>query len=129
MAAAFLGKDSAERRKAKHAFRYLDSKRKRWRETLLKLGNHRDRIEANRRALRIALNDFEMMKLRTDVPYELKVILRDKIQRRERALSRVTDRAIRESDVAEDRKLDLLHARKRYMKRRKELERSRGRER
>ena len=70
-----------------------------------------------------------MMKLRTDVPYELKLILRDKIQRRERALSRVTDRAIRESDVAEDRKLDLLHARKRYLKRRKELERSRGRER
>src|SRR6056297_1948190 len=122
-----LGKDSAERRKAKQAFRYLDSKRKRWRETLLKLGHHRDLIEANRRALRIALNDFEMMKLRTDVPYELKIILRDKIQRRERALSRATDRAIRESDIAEDRKLDLLHARKRYMKRRKELERSRER--
>ena len=124
-----LGKDSAERRKARQAFRYLDSKRKRWRETVLKLGHHRNRIETNRRALRIALNDFEMMKLRTDVPYELKIILRDKIQRRERALSRVTERAIQASDIADDRKVDLIHARKHYLKRRKELERSRGRER
>ncbi|GAB4194993.1 MAG: hypothetical protein Tsb002_27040 [Wenzhouxiangellaceae bacterium] len=124
-----FGQDSAERRKAKQAFRYLDTKRKRWREAMLKLGHHRDRIETNRRALRIALHDFEMMKRRTDVPYELKLILRDKIQRRERALSRVTDRAIREGSITEDRKLDLLQARKRYLKRRKELERRRELER
>ena len=120
-----LGRDSAERRKARQAFRYLDSKRKRWRDTLLKLGHHRSRIEANRRALRIAINDFEMIKLRTDVPYALKAIMRDKIQRRERALSRVTERTIRESDIADDRKVDLLQARKRYLERRKELERGR----
>lgn len=120
-----LGIDTGARKQAKRAFRYLDSKRKRWRETQLKLGNHRDRIEANRRALKIALNDFEMMKYRTDVPFELKAIMKDKVIRRQKALSRVTDRAILESDIAEDRKLDLLRARERYMKRRKELERSR----
>mgnify|MGYP005853715099 CR=1 FL=1 len=124
-----LGKDTSERQKAKRAFRYLDSKRKRWRETQLKLGNHRDRIEANRRALRIALNDFEMMRLRTEVPFELKAIIRDKVIRRQKALERVTDKAILESNIAEDRKLDLLRARKRYMERRRELERGRELER
>jgi len=122
-----IGKDSAERVKAKRAFRYLDARRKRWRQTVLKLGHHRDRIEANRRALRIALNDFEMMKLRSDVPFELQAILKDRITRRQRALARVTERAILESDFAEDRKMELMHARKRYLNRRKELERSRGR--
>lgn len=126
---SIFGKDSDTRKKAKQAFRYLGSKRQKWRETLLKLGNHRNKIEANRRALRIALNDFKMMKLRTDVPYALKRIMLDKVRRRERALSRVTDRAIRESKIAEDRKLDLIRARERYLQRRKELERRRTLER
>jgi hypothetical protein len=120
-----IGKDSAERVKAKRAFRYLDRRRKRWRETVLKLQHHRDRIEANRRALRIAINDFEMMKQRMDVPYGLAEIMRDKIQRRGRALSRVTERAILESDFAEDRKMELLRAKRLYRERRRELERSR----
>jgi len=68
-----------------------------------------------------------MMKLRTNVPYELKTILRDKIQRRDRAPSRVTDRPIRESDIAEDRISDILWARNRYLSRRKELEKKRER--
>ena len=124
---SLLGKENHERKKAKRAFRYLDQKRQRWREQQLKLGHHRDRIEANRRALNIALNDFEMMKLTTDVPFELKAIIRDKVIRRQKALSRVTEKAILESRLAEDRKLDLLRARDRYMKRRCELERSRDR--
>jgi len=125
---SLLGKETQERKKAKRAFRYLDQKRHRWREQQLKLGHHRDRIEANRRALKIALNDFEMMKLRTDVPFELKVIIRDKVIRRQKALSRATEKAILGSSLAEDRKLDLLRARERYMKRRRELERSRERD-
>jgi hypothetical protein len=124
---SLLGKENQERKKAKRAFHYLDQKRHRWREQQLKLGHHRDKIEANRRALKIALNDFEMMKLRTDVPFELKAIIRDKVIRRQKALSRVTEKAILESSLAEDRKLDLLRARDRYMKRRRELERSRDR--
>ncbi len=120
-----IGKDSAERVKAKRAFRYLDARRKRWRQTVLKLDHHRDRIEANRRALRIALNDFEMMKLRSDVPFELQAILKDRITRRQRALARVTERAILESDFAEDRKMELLRAKRLYRERRRELERSR----
>jgi hypothetical protein len=120
-----IGKDSAERVKAKRAFRYLDARRKRWRQTVLKLGHHRDRIEANRRALRIALNDFEMMKLRSDVPFELQAILKDRITRRQRALARVTERAILESDFAEDRKMELLRAKRIYRERKRELERSR----
>ena len=119
-----IGKDSAKRQKAKRAFRYLDQKRQRWREQQLKLGHHRDRIEANRRALNIALNDFEMMKLRTDVPFELKAIIRDKVIRRQKALSRVTEKAILESNLAEDRKNDLLRARNLYMRRKRERDRS-----
>jgi hypothetical protein len=58
---------------------------------------------------------------------QLKAIIRDKVIRRQKALSRVTEKAILESSLAEDRKLDLLRARDRYMKRRRELERSRDR--
>lgn len=118
-----LGLETAARKKAKRAFRYLDTKRKRWREAQLKLGHHRDRIEANRRALKIALNDFENMKRRTDVPFELKAIMKDKVIRRQKALSRVTARAILESDIAEDRKMDLLRARELYMRRKRDRER------
>lgn len=39
---------------------------------------------------------------------------------RAKALTRTTDKAILESNLAEDRKLDLLRARDRYMKRRRE---------
>ena len=120
-----IGKDSAQRQKAKRAFRYLGQKRRRWREQQLKLSHHRDLIEANRRALRIALNDFEMMKLRTDVPFELKAIVRDKVIRRQKALSRVTEKAILASNLAEDRKMELLRARRTYMERKRERERDR----
>jgi hypothetical protein len=118
-----LGMETPARKRAKRAFRYLDTKRKRWRETQLKHGNHRDRIEANRRALKIALNDFENMKHRTDVPFELKAIMKDKVLRRQKALTRVTERAILESDIAEDRKMDLLRAREIYMRRKRDRER------
>lgn len=124
-----FGEDTKARQKAKRAFHYLDAKRIRWRETQHKLAHHRDRLEANRRALNIALNDYEMMKLRTDVPFRLKAIMHDKIILRQRAISRVSDHLVLKSDIAEDRKLDLLRARKRYIKRRKELERSRELER
>src|SRR5690606_39084322 len=112
-----IGKDSAQRQKAKRAFRYLGQKRRRWREQQLKLGHHRDRIEANRRALRIALNDFAMLRLRADVPFELQEIMKEKAMRRAKALTRATDKAILASNLAEDRKMELLRARRIYMER------------
>lgn len=122
-----FGKDTPERQRAKRAFRYLDNKRRRWRETQHKLGHHRHRIEANRQALRIALHDLEMMRLRTDVPQRLRAIIRERINRRQKALSRVTEQMIRQSDIANDRKEDLIRARKRHLDRQRDLERGRDR--
>ena len=89
----------------------------------------RSRIEENRRALRIARRDFEMVHHKVGVPYELKAILFKKILRREKALSRVTEQTIRESSLAQERKEALIRARRRYLSRQKELERGRDRER
>lgn len=123
--ARYLGADTEARGNAKHAFRKLHLKRRRWREQQLKLGHHRDRIEANRRALRIALNDFAMLRLRADVPFELREIMKDKAMRRAKALTRATDKAILASNLAEDRKMELLRARRTYMERKRERERDR----
>jgi len=120
-----FGKETPARQRAKRAFRYLDVKRRRWREQKLKLAHHRDRIEANRRALRIALNDFAMMRLRADVPFELREIMKEKAMRRAKALTRATDKAILASNLAEDRKIELLRARRIYMERKRERERDR----
>jgi len=120
-----FGNETPARQRAKRAFRYLDVKRRRWREQKLKLSHHRDRIEANRRALRIALNDFAMMRLRADVPFELREIMKEKAMRRAKALTRATDKAILASNLAEDRKMELLRARRIYMERRRERERDR----
>lgn len=120
-----LGADTEARGNAKRAFRYLHLKRRRWREQQLKLAHHRDRIEANRRALRIALNDFALMRLRADVPFELKAIMRKKAMRRAKALTRATDKAILASRLAEDRKMELLRARRIYLERKRERERER----
>lgn len=123
--ARYLGADTEARGNAKRAFRKLHLKRRRWREQQLKLGHHRDRIEANRRALRIALNDFAMLRLRADVPFELREIMKDKAMRRAKALTRATDKAILASNLAEDRKMELLRARRTYMERKRERERDR----
>jgi len=120
-----FGKETPARQRAKRAFRYLDVKRRRWREQKLKLGHHRDRIEANRRALRIALNDFAMLRLRADVPFELREIMKEKAMRRAKALTRATDKAILASNLAEDRKMELLRARRTYLERKRERERER----
>ena len=69
------------------------------------------------RALRIALNDFAMMRLRADVPFELKTILKDKAERRTKALTRATDKTILASNLAEDRKMELLRPRRIYLER------------
>jgi len=123
--ARYLGADTEARGNAKRAFRKLHLKRRRWREQQLKLGHHRDRIEANRRALRIALNDFAMLRLRADVPFELREIMKEKAMRRAKALTRATDKAILASNLAEDRKMELLRARKRYQERKRQRERNR----
>lgn len=123
--ARYLGADTEARGNAKRAFRKLHLKRRRWREQQLKLGHHRDRIEANRRALRIALNDFAMLRLRADVPFELREIMKEKAMRRAKALTRATDKAILASNLAEDRKMELLRARRTYMERKRERERDR----
>lgn len=123
--ARYLGADTEARGNAKRAFRKLHLKRRRWREQQLKLGHHRDRIEANRRALRIALNDFAMLRLRADVPFELREIMKEKAMRRAKALTRATDKAILASNLAEDRKMELLRARRTYMERKRERERGR----
>ena len=123
--ARYLGADTEARGNAKRAFRKLHLQRRRWREQQLKLGHHRDRIEANRRALRIALNDFAMLRLRADVPFELREIMREKAMRRAKALTRATDKAILASNLAEDRKMELLRARRTYMERKRERERDR----
>jgi len=47
-----------------------------------------------------------------------------KIIRRQKALSHVTEKMILSSDLAEDRKYDLLRARELYMRRRRERDRS-----
>jgi len=121
----YLGADTEARGNAKRAFRKLHLKRRRWREQQLKLGHHRDRIEANRRSLRIALNDFALLRLRADVPFELREIMKEKAMRRAKALTRATDKAILASNLAEDRKMELLRARRIYMERKRERERDR----
>ena len=66
-----------------------------------------------------------MLRLRADVPFELREIMKEKAMRRAKALTRATDKAILASNLAEDRKMELLRARRIYMERKRERERDR----
>jgi hypothetical protein len=117
--------DTPARKKAKKALRYLFLRRDRFRHAQLNLESHRQHMVEGRKALKIAIRDFELLKGKANVPYELKAILRDRIKRRNKALSRVSYAMIRESTLAEDRKHDLFLAHRKYKYRQMQLDKER----
>jgi hypothetical protein len=115
------------RAEAKRMARYLGERRRRWRDALNKLGHTRAEIERARQRTQLAVRDFEAIQRVTGTPADLRARLLDKVRARARAMERVTERAFRESHVADDRKTQLERAWRKERERR--LERARERER
>ncbi len=120
-----LGIETKARKDAKKALRYLLEKRSRFRRQQQELEAHRGKMLENKRLLKIALRDFELLKGRANVPYELRAILRDRIQRRAKAMKRVTYEMITESSLATDRKNELFIAHRRFKYRQMQLDKER----
>lgn len=115
------------RDEAKRMARYLGERRRRWREAVNKVGHTRAEIERARQRTQLAVRDFEAIQRVAGTPAELRERLFEKIRARARAMERVTERAFRESNVADHRKHQLERAWRKERERR--LERARERER
>lgn len=118
---------SAGRAEAKRMARYLGERRRRWRDALNRAEHARAEIERARQRTRLALRDFEALQRVAGTPQEMRERLFQKIRARARAMERVTDRAFRESNLADHRKQQLERAWR--IERERRLERARERER
>lgn len=115
--------------KRKEAIKYgkfLVHRRKKWRQAKEKLEQTRAQLDEASRSLKLAMKEYETLHKGFESPQQVERIVRDKLIRRAAALKRVTDRAIHESDLAEDRKQQLTRAWNTYQL--KHRDRERGRE-
>ena len=121
-------KRDAERRAAKRMSQYLGERRRKWRESRNRLEHTRSQIERARQRTRIAVRDFEMLQHAAGTRQELKKVMLQKVKLRALALSRVTEKAIRQSRLSDERKeqLDKAYRRMKERQRARSKERERG---
>ena len=122
-----LGDHAADEREAKRLSRYLGERYGKYRDALHRLDHAKHKVELARHKTKLAVRDFEMLERSVGGGERLRRIVVAKIRRRSRALTRLTDAAMRRSTVADNRKEQLERARRLQNERR--LERSRKRER
>jgi hypothetical protein len=118
---------TTERREAKRYFRYIVERRQRWRDAKNRLEHTRAEIERARQRVKLAVREYELLQHVAGSPQMLRETMLEKIKARARALSRVTERAIERSRLADERR-EQLHRAWRVAKE-KRLERERKRER
>lgn len=122
-----LANRSQERREAKQMSRYLVLRREKYRDAIHRLHHAQHKLELSRHKVRLAVRDFEMLENSVGSSDRLRKIIISKVRRRARALSRLSDEAIRKSGLADDRKEQLERARRLQKERRLERERKRER--
>lgn len=118
-----------EREKARRTFRYLVERRQKLRDSKRRVELMQNEIEIARRRTLQAVRDFEMIQNIAGTSKELQAKLMARIKARARALDRLTEKALKRSSLAEDRKQQLDRAYKQHRERQRELERARERER
>jgi len=122
-----LGDFAADEKEAKRLSRYLSERYGKYRDAMHRLDHAQHKVELARHKTKLALRDFEMLEKSVGSSEHLRRIVITKIRRRSRALSRLTDAAMRRSSLADDRKEQLERARR--LQKERQLERSRKRER
>lgn len=115
------------RNEAKRMARYLGERRRRWRESINRLGHTRSKIETARVKTKQAVHELERLERVTGSAKQIKGKVIQKIRARANALERVTERAFRESRVADERKVQLEKAWRKERERRRKLEKERDR--
>ncbi|WP_420419648.1 relaxase/mobilization nuclease domain-containing protein [Pacificispira sp.] len=121
-----LGSFGADEKEAQRLSRYLTERYDKYREAMHRLDHARSKVERARHKTKLAIRDFEMLEQSIGSGERLRRIVVSKIRRRSRALSRLTNEAIRRSTLADDRKEQLERARR--LQKERQLERSRKRE-
>jgi hypothetical protein len=122
-----LGDYAADEKEAKRLSRYLTERYGKYRDAMLRLDHAQHKVELARHKTKLAIRDFEMLEKSVGNGEYLRSIIVTKIRRRSRALSRLTDEAMRRSSLADDRKEQLERARR--LQKERQLERSRKRDR
>jgi len=122
-----LGDFAADEKEAKRLSRYLTERYGKYRDAMHRLDHAQHKVELARHKTKLAVRDFEMLERSVASSERLRRIVVTKIRRRSRALSRLTDAAIRRSTLADERKEQLERARR--LQKERQLERSRKRER
>lgn len=123
-AASMIASD--KRKEAMKYGKFLVHRRKKWRQAKEKLEQTRAELEEASHTLKQAMKEYDALHNGFETPQQVERILRDKLIRRAAALRRVTDRAIVDSDIAEERKHQLTRAWYAYQL--KQRDRERGRE-
>lgn len=118
---------TASRNEAKRYYRYLAERRRKWREALNRLGHTRSEIERARRRVAQSIRDYEMLCHVAGTPEKLRAVMLEKIRQRARAMSHVTDRAIQQANLSEDRRKQIHRAWRTAQERKLERERKRER--
>lgn len=121
-----LGEYAADEREAKRLSRYLTERHGKYRDAMLRLDHAQHKVELARHKTKLALRDFEMLERSVGSSERLRRIVVTKIRRRSRALSRLTDEAMRRSTLADDRKEQLERARRLQKERSRKRERDKG---
>jgi len=122
-----LGSFGADEREAKRMARYLAERHAKYSDAIHRLDHAKHKVEQARHKTRLAFREFEMLENSVGSGERLRRIVVSKIRRRSRALSRLTDAAVRRSTLADERKEQLERARR--LQKERQLERSRKRER
>ncbi|PKR48446.1 relaxase/mobilization nuclease domain-containing protein [Thalassospira marina] len=118
---------SAARKEAKRYYRYLAERRRKWRDAVNRLGHTQYQIEQARRRVAQAVRDFELLRQIAGTPETLRATMLEKIRQRARALSHVTERAIRQANLSDERRKQLHRAWRTAQERKLERERKRER--
>jgi len=114
---------SAARKEAKRYFRYLAERRRKWRDAINRLEHTRAEIERARRRVAQAVRDYELLREIAGTPEVLRDTVLDKIRTRARALSHVTERAIQQANLSDERRKQMHRAWRQANERRLEQER------
>jgi hypothetical protein len=116
---------SPKRKLAEKTFKKLMSHRARYTAAMNRVEFARNQYLEARRQFDLARHDFAMMQLRLGTPAQFQKIVQSKIRARYLALERVTEKMINEADVADEQRLQLIHAFRKH-RRNKEKERQRA---
>lgn len=115
------------RKEAKRYYRYMVERRRKLRDAVNRLEHTRAEIERARRRVAQAVRDYEILQQIAGAPEALRATMLEKIRKRARALSHVTDRAIKRANLSDERRKQMHRAWRQAKERKLEQERKKER--